>query len=288
MSHRTPRMLCFIEKVNKTYFNSDPVHMEQLLAILDSIAPDTETTCIVCFKSGAKKGQPCGKPSVSRNMCLTHLKSSEKTESKENTDSDEKKESKEKTDKKEKKEKTEKKEKKESKEKTEKKEKNDTADDKKVSEPKCQVELKSGAKKGQPCGKKCAASSTMCAIHSKSNPEVPENDNKSPPTDETKQIKFCNGFLKNGTACTSKATVGDTCKIHAKEPKSEQEHKDDKPKNTLRVKRDGDYYIIKETNVMFDMTRQCIIGYKNGTEYVFSENEETQKVGTLYKLSFQH
>ena len=62
---------------------------------------------------------------------------------------------------------------------------------------------------------------------------------------------------------------------------------DEKDKLTLRIKRDGENYLIKGTNVMFDMTTQTIIGYKKDGSYILEENDETKEACASYKLKFK-
>lgn len=268
--NRTPRMMKFITEVNKIYFNEDQENMNKLLQLLDSMEEESKT-CVVCMKSGAKKGQPCGKPTVSNNMCGTHLKSYEKEDKKE-TDENKTKKSK-----------------KEDKENSENDEKEN------ISEHTCTMVLKSGKNKGNACGKKCD-STMLCALHSKSKEKVKkeekddekkENEDQGQDKEDTEN-KICKGTLKNGMACSKKVSEGDMCKIHMKEKEKEKEPVvDEKDKLTLRIKRDGENYLIKGTNVMFDMTTQTIIGYKKDGSYILEENDETKEACASYKLKFK-
>jgi hypothetical protein len=239
MTQRTPRMIRFLEEVNTRYFNSDPQQLEQLFSLLDSISEE-KSTCTVLFKSGIKKGTPCGKPCVSNQMCTTHLKKHKEDEPKK-------------------------------KDKEEKKKENT-----------CEFPLKSGANKGKPCGKVRSDGCEWCSIHTKSKAAEKKKEEEEEPEEK---ITFCQAKLKNGSSCTSKSNGEQFCKTHTKS-QAKTNHEEDS-KHTLRVKRDGERYLIKGTNVMFDMTTQCIIGFKRGDDYVLEENEETKEMCERYKLSFE-
>ena len=355
MAQHTPRVIKFLEEVTARYFKNDPDKFTELLSLLDSI-PAEKTDCIVLFKTGAKKGTPCGKPCVSNQMCSTHFKkyqnnNEEKEEkeacnvlfktgakkgtpcgkscvsnqmcsthfkkSKENdtenktvemtSKKDEIKDKKSKKDKmKDKKEETQEetqeemqeeiKDKKEDKKaemkdeikdkkskkdkKAEMKDKDEMKDkkdemNKDDSKETCGFLLKSGEKKGNPCGKVRCEGNEWCAIHTKSKAADKKKDEK-----EQEKVTFCKATLKNGLSCDSKSNGEQFCKTHAK---TENKEKD----RTLRVKRDGEYYLIKGTNVMFDMAHQCIIGYKRDNDYIFEENKETVEMCKQYDLSFK-
>jgi hypothetical protein len=270
MTHRTPRIDRFLNEVNKRYFNNDPKHLEELFSVYDSI-PEEKNTCIVLMKSGPKKGTACGKACVTNQMCGLHSKNESKNEKKEvqkevqKEDTEEIKE--------------EMKEKKPKKSKKEIKESDETSEETDKETKHCEFLLKTGANKGNMCGKKKSDDCEWCPIHMKSKQAEKKKEEKKQEPEE--KITFCQAQLKNGSSCTNKTNGETFCKTHIKSKPEED------TKHTLRVKRDGERYLIKGSNVMFDLTRQCIIGFKRGDEYVLEENDETKEMCERYKLSFE-
>lgn len=271
MTHRTPRIDRFLNEVNKRYFNNDPKHLEELFSVYDSI-PEEKNTCIVLMKSGPKKGTACGKACVANQMCGLHSKNESKNEKKEvqKEDTEEIKE-------KEKPKKSKKDSHKDSEE-THKESEDNVSEETDKEKKHCEFLLKTGANKGNQCGKKKSDDCEWCPIHMKSKQAEKKKEEKKQEPEE--KITFCQAQLKNGSSCTNKTNGETLCKTHAKS-KPEEDTKQ------LRVKRDGERYLIKGTNVMFDLTRQCIIGFKRGEEYVLEENEETKEMCERYKLSFE-
>jgi hypothetical protein len=252
-------------------------------------------TCTVLFKIGEKKGLMCGKTchASSETMCSTHLKAQQKKEEKSEEKSKEKSEEK-------------------SSEETtgqpipkvkttvqttlqatglvDTKKKRVTVKQKKQEDREkktlCNFVLKSGDNIGKECGRVCAEDKILCAVHIRST-EADKKKQETTTKKEKKEPVYCTGMLKNNAACTNKAVDGTTtCKMHTKE--SVKKDANDAPENkTLRLKRDGERYLVKGTNVLFDITRQCIIGYKKDEQYIFEENNETKEICHSYALPFE-
>jgi len=170
--------------------------------------------------------------------------------------------------------------------KTEKKKRVTKKEEEKKNKTLCTFALKSGDNIGKECGRICTDGNIMCAVHIRST----EADKKKNETvkKEKKEPVFCTGMLKNNAACTNKAVEGTTtCKMHKVKKENNETGKDAPENKTLRLKRDGERYLVKGTNVLFDMTRQCIIGYKKDDEYIFEENAETKEICHSYALPFE-
>ena len=125
--------------------------------------------------------------------------------------------------------------------------------------------LTSGKNKGKPCGKKCIGDAETCSSHDKK-PLVKKNDktsNKCP-------IIVKHGVHAGTRCCNPLENGSDSCSLH----------------QTIRIRRSGSYFIVKNTNVLFDYDTQTIIGYKKEDAYIMEENEEVRTVCTRYDLEF--
>jgi len=129
----------------------------------------------------------------------------------------------------------------------------DKKEDKK--EETCKMVLKTGVNKGKTCGKKSVG--MYCTIHDKK---------------EVKKEKTCNVEISNtGEPCGKACESGkETCSIH----------------ETIRVKKFGNYYIIKDTNVLFNLETKSAIGYVNDGDCVFKQNEHVKQVCERFHIEF--
>ena len=230
--------------------------------------------CKFIMKSGLRKGQVCDKNCKSHpTLCELHkkfeVKNKEKDEDKAKDEKD--KETDQKDDAKESKD-----EKANNKVKDE-KEKDEKVKDEKVKDEKedkvkdkaketCKMILKTGVNKGKECGKK--TNGMYCSIHDK-------KEDKEKIDKEKKSKKKCHVETKqNGedSICGRDCEPGkETCSQH----------------ETIRVKKFGNRYIIKGTNVLFDIETKNVIGYVKDDECIFKKNDEVQQVCEQYHIEYE-
>jgi len=226
----------FIQYINETYLNNDqmdallelyqhvhlelnpPRAIEESLPLPESPPPVEKVSstagCVSKMKTGAKAGQPCGKPCQGgTTFCGTHRPKAGTTASEE------------------------------------------------VPNAGCTATMASGAKKGQTCQKPCLPGQTKCAQHGKT-------------VVEQKPLPRCPAYWKTGpnegSLCGVPVVFGKTtCAIH----------------DAIRVRRQGDYFIVKNTSVLFDIVQQAVIGYW-GDRPIFQENEETKAFSHQFDIPF--
>lgn len=133
-------------------------------------------------------------------------------------------------------------------------------------ENKCTTVLKNGKNKGTPCGKPCI--DKYCSTHDIKQAQIQKLAQKQRP------VELCGMIIKHGndkgTICKHFLDINNSCIIHP----------------TLRVSKYKNFFIIKDTNVIFDDEAQCVIGYKHGTDIVMEENKEVVLVCKQYDLEY--
>jgi hypothetical protein len=241
----------FIDAIDARFFSKDSQKdvLKQLWEQSKSGHTDSGT-CQSVIQKGKRKGEACGKPCKSK-FCNTHTKS-----------------------------------------------------DAPVSL--CKVIIKSGKRKGESCDKKCVAEKDVCVLHSKDKKEkddsktIVEKDTekekvteKQQPTEQpkekatekpqpkekkTKEKKMCCVELKHGSnkgqACNKSCQKGtDACADH----------------QPIKIKRIGEHFIIKGTNVLFDMANETAWGFIDSEQKINrGKNEEVARVCEQYNITFNY
>jgi hypothetical protein len=168
----------------------------------------------------------------------------------------------------------------------------------------CKVLIKSGARKGQACDKKCVEEKDACLLHSKEpkepkekkskekEPKEKEPKEKEPkeqkkteqlneekkPKEPKEKVKMCGTELKYGPnagqACNKSCQKGtDACSEH----------------QPIKIKRIGEHYIIKGTNVLFNMDNETAWGFIDSEKKIIrGKNEEVSRVCEQYNITFNY
>ena len=145
----------------------------------------------------------------------------------------------------------------------------------------CKVIIKSGKRKGESCDKKCVAEKDVCLLHSKEKKEkVVEKvvEKEQPKEKKTKEKKMCCTELKHGSnkgqACNKSCQKGtDACADH----------------QPIKIKRIGEHFIIKGTNVLFDMDNETAWGFIDSEQKINrGKNNEVERVCEQYNITFNY
>jgi hypothetical protein len=237
----------FIKSINDRFFSEN-----SQLDALKKLWKDAETVqvCTIVIQKGKRKGEACGKPCKNNSQCVIHLKTAsiEKKETVVETKEEkvvEKKEEKavEKV--------VEKKEEKAVEKVVEKKEEKAVKKSTKTKEEKCTFTMTSGKNSGKMCGKSCKES--FCTIHSDKTEKMEKIMNRC-------KIELKYGSNK-GQPC-NKECKKETCDLHT----------------PIKVKRMGEHFLIKGTNVLFHIDTETAWGYLDGQTIHRSQNEEVRRV----------
>jgi hypothetical protein len=168
----------------------------------------------------------------------------------------------------------------------------------------CKVIIKSGKRKGESCDKKCVAEKDVCVLHSKKEPNEKEHPKEKEPNEKepkekiiekeqkkekivekeqpkekkTKEKKMCCVELKHGSnkgqACNKSCQKGtDACADH----------------QPIKIKRIGEHFIIKGTNVLFDMANETAWGFIDKEQKINrGKNDEVERVCEQYNITFNY
>jgi hypothetical protein len=267
MSTVTPRVSLFLNHIISLLKPDNEDHLRSELERLWHSFPEDEEKCSYLMKSGKKKGMPCGKVN-----CSTH-----------------------------------------------KKEHNEKEENKQKEVKHCPFTLKTGARKGQACDKTCA-DKEFCQTHSKMMTIQEQKEKKE--TDSVKEVKeksTCSSVIasgkRKGEIC-GKPCTENRCKTHAKDKKEKEvtsKKTEPKPKrctalrksdnkicgnpceegkescsthDIIRIKKHGSLHIIKDTNVLFDMSSESAIGYLDDGKAVYKQNDEVRSICDRYAILF--
>ncbi len=161
----------------------------------------------------------------------------------------------------------------------------------------CKVIIKSGKRKGESCDKKCISEKDVCVLHSKEKkekvveteqpkekavekeqPKEKAVEKEQPKEKKTKEKKLCCVELKHGSnkgqACNKSCQKGtDACADH----------------QPIKIKRIGEHFIIKGTNVLFDMANEKAWGFIDSEQKINrGKNEEVSRVCEQYNITFNY
>jgi hypothetical protein len=257
--------------------------MEYWLSLSDESKEVKEKkTCAAIIKSGAKKGQTCGK-TCDEKFCKTHAK----TEKEQNEKGQDEKENGEKD-----------------------------------AVVLCKTIMKTGPRKGKECGKSCKEKQVSCTAHTKTfvpkgevaSESVSEETETAKPAVSKCSTTITSGKRK-GELCGKPCVSENACTVHAKS-KETKEKKETATKNVcgvmlkdknqicgkpcdankescnehdvIRIKKHGALHIIKGTNVIFDIDTESAIGHldEDGKTPIYRKNDEVQAACVRYSISF--
>lgn len=122
----------------------------------------------------------------------------------------------------------------------------------------CTYVLTKGERKDKPCNK--PSQHGKCTLHS---------DKKVKPQLVPKK-EPCMMFLRHGPQKNTRCKKID-CLLH----------------QPIRVKLIKTHYVIKDTNLLFDLTEQVIIGYLKEDQFYFESNEEVKKGCIHYDVEYK-
>ena len=127
----------------------------------------------------------------------------------------------------------------------------------------CTFILTRGDRKNKPCNKPCNKSSVngKCSIHSET-----KSVNHKPMVKKEPCMMFIRNGPNSGTRCKKI-----DCILH----------------QPIRVKKVNDYYIIKDTNLLFDLKEQVIIGYMKNDQFLFEYNKDVEMGCIQYDLEYK-
>jgi hypothetical protein len=217
--------------------------------------------CKVLIKSGARKGQACDKKCVDeKEACLLHSKESKEKESKEKEPKENEPKEKEPKEKEPKEKEPKEKESKEN-ESKEKKPKEKESKEKESMEKEL-MEKKEVSKEKKP----------------KKTEQLSEEKQKKEKKPKQEKVKMCGTELKygpnKGQACNNSCQKGtDACGDH----------------QPIKIKRIGEHYIIKGTNVLFNMDNETAWGFIDSEKKIIrGKNEEVSRVCEQYNITFNY
>ena len=123
----------------------------------------------------------------------------------------------------------------------------------------CTFILTRGDRKNKPCNKQ--SQNGKCTLHSETKKVKPQPIVKKEP---------CMMFVRNGPRTGTRCKQID-CMLH----------------QPIRVKKVNDYYIIKDTNLLFDLNEQLIIGYMKKDQFLFEYSKDVENGCIKYDLEYK-